>query len=399
MNIGLYLKIFPPFEEGLSCGYGIVKAVHVSAKGLAACGADVTVLCEGPEEHRRRADAGYTVQCFSNTSWPLAFRAGNGLAQYLESPARPDLVILNGIFDPSVYAVSRQLKKHRIPYVAAPHDPYHPAIFGTNAHLKWPYWYLVERRMLAGAEAVQVLDARHEQWLRRLSIKTPVIEVTNGFVLEDLLKDMQEDLPAKHDLRRSEDGPAHFFFLGRIDAYNKGLDLLVDAYAQMERPEESRLIMQGPDDTGDKAVLEAKARALSLSGPISVLPPDFAASSASLIARHDVLCMPSRFEGFGLSALEAMLAARVVMVSEMAGIAPHVRASDCGVVVEPDVRSVREGLEELLRRRPEWEEMGLRGRRHVIEHLRHDGVAADALAHYQDIISHQRMPEMLGVLQ
>ena len=41
--------------------------------------------------------------------------------------------------------------------------------------------------------------------------------------------------------------------------------------------------------------------------------------------RHDLFVLPSRFEGFGLSALEAMLAARPVLVSDVAGLAPHIR--------------------------------------------------------------------------
>ena len=83
-----------------------------------------------------------------------------------------------------------------------------------------------------------------------------------------------------------------------------------------------------------------------------------------------MFCLPSRFEGFGLAALEAMLAARVLLVSERAGIARHVAASGCGVAVAPTVEGVREGLDRLLRRREHWREMGLAGRRHALRHLR-----------------------------
>ena len=390
MRIGLYLKIFPPSEELPGCGYGIVKAVHASAAGLVACDAEVTVLCEGEKDHQCQTQAGYEIRCFSNTAWQVAFRAPEGMASYLESPSRPDLVVLNGIFDPRVYAVARLLKKQGIPYVVAPHDPYHPAIFGTNAHLKWPYWYLVERRLLAGAEAVQVLDERHARWLRRLGVRVPVIEVTNGFMAQDAIPEAALEWP--------ENRPPHFLFLGRIDAYNKGLDLLIDAFAQTSEVNKARLVFQGPDDHGERELLEAQAAALSLSDRVAFLPPDYTTPSAAIAASHDVLCMPSRFEGFGLSALEAMLAGRVVMVSELAGLAPHVEACGCGVVVKPDVASVQAGLEKLLQLRPKWKEMGLRGRRHVLTHLRHDRIAADALAHYQSLATLQKAPAELDVL-
>ena len=391
MKVALYLTIFPPAEEQLSCGYGIVKAVHTSAKGFAACGADVVVLCEGPEEWTSVTGSGYEIRCFAKPGRPTMFGASGGLAQYMEGPDRPDLVVLNGIFDPRMYAASRQLRKHGVPYIVAPHDPYHPAIFGTNAHLKWPYWYLMERHVLGKAEAVQVLDRRHERWLRRLGIKAPVIEVTNGVVPEDVGKESE--------LQWNGESLARFLFLGRLDAYNKGLDLLIDAFAQIAPNAESRLVLQGPDDTRDKAPLEARAAAHGLSDRVAILDPDFATSSTSIIARHDVLCMPSRFEGFGLSALEAVLTGRVVMVSEMAGIAPYVEACGCGVVVKPEVASVRAGLEELLRLRPKWREMGLRGRRHMLERLRYDRIAAEALTLYQDLAAPQEAAKHEGVLQ
>ena len=297
--------------------------------------------------------------------------------------------MLNGIFDPRVYAVARLLKKQGIPYIAAPHDPYHPAIFGTNAHLKWPYWYLVERRMLAGAKAVQVLDERHEHWLRRLGVRVPVIEISNGFMAEDAMPEA--------DLEWPENRPPHFLFLGRIDAYNKGLDLLVDAFAWTSQADDARLTIQGPDDHGEREVLEAQASALALSDRVTFLPPDYDTPSAAIAASHDVLCMPSRFEGFGLSALEAMLAGRVVMVSEVAGLAPHVEACGCGVVVKPDVGAVQAGLEELLRLRPKWKAMGLRGRQYVLTHLRYDRIAAGALAHYRNLVGLQETPAELDV--
>ena len=99
-----------------------------------------------------------------------------------------------------------------------------------------------------------------------------------------------------------------------------------------------------------------------------------------------MFCLPSRFEGFGLSAIEAMLAGRVLIVSEVAGVAPHVKASGCGVVVAPERSAVRDGLRELLAKRDEWKAMGLAGRRHALKHLRWPTIAAAALRDYRNLM-------------
>ena len=95
--------------------------------------------------------------------------------------------------------------------------------------------------------------------------------------------------------------------------------------------------------------------------------------------------MPSRFEGFGLSALEAMLAGRVVLVSDVAGIAPHVRKSGGGMAITPSVDTVKQALRELLAKRSQWKAMGMSGRQYVMDHLRWDQIGAKTLKHYREI--------------
>ena len=106
-----------------------------------------------------------------------------------------------------------------------------------------------------------------------------------------------------------------------------------------------------------------------------------------LTAQYDALVLPSRFEGFGLSAVEAMVAARPVLISDIAGLAPHVRNCDGGVVVEATVDSIRAGIEQLIARRDEWREMGLRGRQYVLEHLNWTHIAREALSDYRRLLN------------
>jgi glycosyltransferase involved in cell wall biosynthesis len=97
--------------------------------------------------------------------------------------------------------------------------------------------------------------------------------------------------------------------------------------------------------------------------------------------------MPSRFEGFGLSALEAMLAARVLIVSRSAGIAPHIEKSGCGIVVDPTAADVQRGFRYLLERRNCWREMGLRGREYAQENLHWNRIAKRTLTQYRQLLN------------
>jgi len=376
MNLYFYTRYFQPDYRQIR-SEGTRKAIHGLASGLAACGATVTILCEGESDVLFEMPEGYQIRCFTNSENFSSFRISSGLknfvAQHLDSHS---LVILNGIFQPVIYTLSSFLRARNVPYIIAPHDAYHPAMFKKNPHLKWVYWYLIERHVLAKARAVQVLDLRQIQSLRDLNVQTPEILVPNGF--------LPAEAHFENTLDWNPENTAKLFFLGRLDAYHKGLDLLIDAVSAIKK-NRIQLVLQGPDK-GDKKTLIKQAKELKLDHEINFLEPNYVTPAPLLIGNYDIFCLPSRFEGFGLSALEAMLAGRVLLVSEVAGIAPHVQASGCGVIVAPTVAAIRQGLVELLERRSEWKEMGLKGREYALEHLRWDKISANALERYSQLV-------------
>jgi glycosyltransferase involved in cell wall biosynthesis len=377
MKLYIYTKGFPP-DITLIKSEGTKKAIHGLASGLVKCGVEVTILCEGESDGSFEMPEGYKIECFTNPKKNQTFKIAEGLKQFIgENLDDKNLVILSGIFQPRIYAISRLLKKCSIPYIVFPHDPYNPAIFSKNAHVKWVYWYLLERRLLRQAKAVQILDIRHAKFLRDLRVDTPVIAAPNGF--------LPNEVYPESSLNWNIQDTPKFFFIGRIDTHNKGLDLLIDAFAQIVETTDAKLIIQGADK-GDKKNLEERVARLSLSNRTLFLPADYSTPTPLIIKNYDVFCVPSRFEGFSLAALEAMLAGRVLLVSEVAGIAPHVQASGCGVVVAPEVSEIQSGLIELLKRRSDWKEMGLRGRRYALEHLDWNKIAFSALDQYHQLV-------------
>jgi glycosyltransferase involved in cell wall biosynthesis len=394
LTICLYLRDFPA-DPSAPLNSGMDKAIGGLAAGIMQASEGKlrsVVLCEGPTDSDAvRPDGGYRVRCFDNRSTHnMQFRLARGLRDFVANEMQPGLVVLNAIFHTSVYSMSRLLRKHGVPYVAAPHDPYHPSIFNTKRWQKTLYWYLCERPMLRRAAAVQVLDARHGNYLRAQQVHTPVIEVLNGYTPADV---PEESKLVWRD--GNPDGAVRILFLGRMDRVNKGLDLLLDAFAPIAASSpDVVLTLQGADRSGERAILREQARMLGLTDRVNFLPPDYDNRPADIIAGHDLFVLPSRFEGFGLSAMEAILAGRPVVISDIAGLAPHVRAASCGVVVEPVVDSIRDGLVSMLHRRNEWRDMALRGRNYILETLDWKRIAAGAISEYRRLQALAEPPRM-----
>jgi glycosyltransferase involved in cell wall biosynthesis len=372
MKFFFYLKHFPLHDS--PCTEGVAKAVHGLATGLVAWGESVTILGEGPVAGVRRSEFGYDICVFPAANTHPSMKLSPDLISYVQGTIQPDdRVILNGIFHRSVAALARLLKRQAIPYIVAPHDPYHPAIFQKNKLLKTVYWWLQEAPMLRSAWGVQILDERHQQYLRARRIKTRTIALPNGFDSADVVPESS--------LEWRSSGIPRIYFLGRFDTYNKGLDLLVAAIAQVLKVRPVQLTLQGPE-WGDREALKAQVQALGIQDHVTFLEPDYQNSPAALALQYDIFTVPSRFEGFSLSALEAMLAGRVIVISEVAGLAPHVEASASGRVVQPTVDSIMTALHQLLDCRDRWPDMGRSGRNYALNELQWKKIAQVALVGY-----------------
>lgn len=103
--------------------------------------------------------------------------------------------------------------------------------------------------------------------------------------------------------------------IGRFDR-QKGFDTLIKAFAEL--PEQDlRLHIYG--DGPEREQLEGLA-----SGLPNVEFKGFASDPAAAIAACDIIAMPSRWEPYGLVALEAMAAGRTVLCPRADGLAGHI---------------------------------------------------------------------------
>ena len=127
----------------------------------------------------------------------------------------------------------------------------------------------------------------------------------------------------------------YLLYLGRVDVFQKGLDTLLAAMATLVRDRPTlELRIAGRGREAER--VRAMARALDLVPNVRVLGPVSDDERRALLAGAAVQVLPSRFEGFGMAAAEAM-AAGVPLVATTAGSLPEVvDAPNGGVLVPPD---------------------------------------------------------------
>jgi len=123
-------------------------------------------------------------------------------------------------------------------------------------------------------------------------------------------------------------------FVGRL-AHNKGGDVLLRALARLRLDGANvRGIVVG--DGGEREALEGLASELGLKGFVHFVGAASREAIYAAIKGFDIAVMPSREEGFGLSAVEAMACGVPLVASGVDALAEVVRDGETGLLASPE---------------------------------------------------------------
>lgn len=160
---------------------------------------------------------------------------------------------------------------------------------------------------------------------------------------------------------------------GRLRA-QKGTDLFVEAMlALLPRYPEATAVVIGetvPTEVGFRRALEEKIAAAGLSERIYFLgrlPPE---DIAAWYRRLAIVAAPARWEGFGLTPLEAMASGAVPVATTAGAFAEQIVDGETGSVVPPDdLGALIAALDRLLADPVRRETMAKAAREHVVAHF------------------------------
>ena len=128
----------------------------------------------------------------------------------------------------------------------------------------------------------------------------------------------------------------------------KGMDLVVPAFAEVrKRFPDVQLLVVG--DGSLRAAMEQQAMALGCDDAVTWAGRQPQEELSQYYSRMDIVLMPSRSEGFGLTAIEAMAHGCVVVASDIGGLPEVVRDGVCGLLHRSeDVKDMAEKICSLI---------------------------------------------------
>ncbi|MCR4850150.1 MAG: glycosyltransferase family 4 protein [Lachnospiraceae bacterium] len=257
----------------------------------------------------------------------------------------PDLVVFHECYRIEYIRIARRLRKKGIPYIIIPHGE-----LGEEAQRKKRFKKKIANLLLFGrfanrAAAIQCLSDRELAGTRFGRTK---FTGTNGVDLPDVTKQKFN----KDHLR--------FVYIGRLDVYHKGLDILIEAVSiagDFLREHKCRIDIYGPDWKGRYAQVEALITQYEVADIVTLNHEITGNEKVEKLLETDVFIQTSRFEGMPLGILEALSYGLPCLVTEGTTLGDVISDRRAGWSSDTSARSVASNLIMAVRQSDDLEKM------------------------------------------
>jgi len=183
--------------------------------------------------------------------------------------------------------------------------------------------------------------------------------------------------------------PNEILCVGRAGDPNKGIKTLVEALALLPEPATVTLVDQDtPDNTGRK-----RARELGCENRLNIVGGVSTDELVRLYQRAALVAVPSRYEGFGLPAVEAMACETPVVACRSGALPEVLEVGGGGLLAErDDPESLAAGIRTLLTQPDLRAELGKRGRERVTAAYAWPRIAAATAEVYAEVLAERGRP-------
>ena len=274
---------------------------------------------------------------------------GNLKLENLPAPfSHPDVVVFEGFYEPKECFFAKVLRKKHIPYIIVPRCSLTHQALNNHSKLKKKiaHFFLFDS-FAHHAAAIQYLTPKEyedssDKWNSNHLI------IPNGFTLPDKCKG------------NFTVGGLKAIFIGRLDMYQKGLDILLEVIFKCKRKlleANFSLVLYGPE-MHDYHKIAQYIHTNDLDAIVSLGGEIFGEKKEQAILEADVMVMASRFEGLPMALLESMAYGLPCLVSEGTNMAEEVAKAGAGWCCDSSLESLEKALMKMIDERVSLKQKG-----------------------------------------
>lgn len=264
---------------------------------------------------------------------------------------KPDIVVFHECYCFEYISIANNLSKTDIPYVVVPHGELTKGAQKKKWWKKKPANIIIFNRFIRRAAAIQCLSQRELDSTRFGRNK---FIGTNGVSLPQRKKECFSK------------GNIKFIYIGRLDIYHKGLDLLINAIgidAQYMRDHKCRLDIYGPDRVGRFAQVDVLINDNGLSDIVNLHHEISGQEKEQALLDSDIFIQTSRFEGMPLGITEALSYGIPCLVTEGTTVGSLIASAEAGWAASTDADDIAKKIVLACEEKEKYKLMSINARR------------------------------------
>ena len=339
----------PSWESG-----GPARVAYEISKKLIERGHDVTVYTTDGFKSRLNVEKnkpvnvdGIKTYYFKNLSSYLSSKMVLPTPYYLPLVARKrikefDIIHIHEHRTILAAIIHHYAKKYNIPYVLQAHGSVLPNL--RRQKLKKIFDLLFGYSLLRDASKVIALTKTELEQYKKMGVEKDKIEIIpNGIDLSEYANLPEKGkFRKKYSIRKDE---KIILYLGRLHKV-KGISLLTKAFSDLTKEMGNvRLVIVGPDD-GFLSTLKKQVEILKVNDKILFTGPLYGRDKLEAYVNADVYVLPSAYETFPITLLEACACSVPVIVTNRCGVADFV--VKVGYVVEYNKEQLKDAIFRVL---------------------------------------------------
>ena len=300
------------------------------------------------------------------------------VSQLREPFNNPDLVVFHEAYRVRYLVIAKNLRKKKVPYIIIPHGCLTQGAQNKKHFKKVIGNFLLFNKFINGASAIQCLSQKE-------------LETTN-FGKNKFVGTNGVDMPKirKNDFNGNK---INFTYIGRLDPFHKGIDLMIKAIAVKKDilfKRNCRFHLYGPDRFGWGDEIRRMISENGVDNLVQLHSEVSGAEKENILLDTDVFIQTSRFEGMPMGILEALSYGLPILITEGTTLGSYIRDYNAGWVAETTVESIAKSFEKVIEEKACFAKKSQQAIRLVEENFEWNKIAKETVEKYKEIIQVNR---------
>jgi glycosyltransferase involved in cell wall biosynthesis len=379
------LQVIPYFTPKRG---GDVNVVYNISKHLMKIGHEITIVTTNFEFDKDYANSldGINVIPFKSIANIGMMLFSPAMKKWLRNEIRKfDVIHLHTFRSYQNNLICYYTKKFGIPYVLQAHGSVLP--FFARQRSKKIFDKIWGYGILKDAAKVIALNKTEVEQYKKMGVDEDKIEIVpNGIDLSEY-----RNLPRKGEFRSKyfiRENEKIILFLGRIHKI-KGIDLLVQTFSDLSKEMDNiRLVIVGPNERF-LSTLKRQIEDLKIEDKVLLTGPLYGEDKFRAYVDADVYVLPSVYETFPITVLEAIACGTPVVVTNRCGIVDFI--DKIGFVVDYNRSELKEAIVKTFENRESRKKLQEEGRNLIEEKYNWDTIVDGIIDIYEKIKTRKKI--------